>query len=297
MKSPHITTALLLALIYPSVISAQEATCAPVQGNMNVQLSGASVDFRFDPPVAGNPTTGSTGDCPVWTFPPGWSGRVHVGGGSGAPAGGTLYEGNVAGSGGSGAMDVSFVEGFSVPMLCTDNGNGFVSGCGIDLFSQGTCPTGGSAGGVCTNPQGPGGTRDSSVNWCEACSPPDPFFAPCAAAAFTFPTDDDANDGISSLDISCTIGPSGQRTGREGNTATTGHPEAGRCDVCAGSTKRSLEDVFFGRGLNPPTARGGSKPLNPRSPSMLPRVHRRTTVDILGKRLHRHALVAHDKLR
>ncbi|KAL8718068.1 MAG: hypothetical protein Q9225_004762 [Loekoesia sp. 1 TL-2023] len=259
--------------------------CAAVQGNMNVQISGANVDFRFEPPVPGNPTTGKTGNCGVWTFPPGWSGRVHVGGGNGAPSGGTLYEGNVDPSGGHGAMDVSFVEGFSVPMICTDNGNGFVSGCGIDLFAQGSCPTGGAKGGVCKNPQGPGGTRDSKDKACEACSPPDPFFGPCAAAAIVFPTDDDANDGISSLDISCTIGVSSQRTGREGDTATGGHPEAGRCSVC-GSSKRSLEDILFGRGLEPPVVA--------RSPSMLPRVHRKSKVDILGRRAHRHGIVAHE---
>ena len=257
--------------------------CAAVQGNMNVQLSGDNVAFRFDPPVAGNPTTGNTGNCGVWTFPPGWSGRVHVGGGSGAPFGSTLYEGNVNPAGGSGAMDVSFVEGFSVPMLCTDNGNGFVSGCGIDLFTVGTCPTGGSEGGVCTNPQGPGGSRDSKNNACEACSPPDPFFGPCSAAGFTFPTDDDANDGVSSLDISCHIGVSSQRTGREGDTATTGHPEAGRCSVCT-SSKRSLEDILFGREVEPAAMA--------RSPSMLPRVHKK--LDIFGRRSHRHGMLAHD---
>ncbi|KAL9016100.1 MAG: hypothetical protein Q9185_006536 [Variospora sp. 1 TL-2023] len=204
---------------------------------MNVRVSGANVDFRFNPPVAGNPTTGTISSCPVWTFPPGWSGRVHVGGGPGAPFGSTLYEGIVRPSDGTGVMDVSFVEGFSVPMVCTDNGNGFVAGCGIDLFQEdedNPCPTGGRPGGVCANPQGPGGHRDSAVRWCEACSPPDPFFAPCAAAAIVFPTDDDGTDGISSLDITCVVGETEQRTGREGDTALTGYPQPGRCEGGAG---------------------------------------------------------------
>ncbi|KAL8903999.1 MAG: hypothetical protein Q9171_007205 [Xanthocarpia ochracea] len=261
-----------------------------VQGNMNVQISGDAVAYRFQPPVPGNPTTGTIGDCAVWSFPPGWSGRVHVGGGAGAPDGGTLYEGSVNITGGVGAMDVSYVEGYSVPMLCTDKRDGFVSGCGIDLFSVGTCPTGGSPGGVCKNPQGPGGDRDSAFRWCEACSPPDPFFAPCAAAAYTFPTDDDAVAGMSGLDITCVVGASSQLTGREGSTAETGHPQAGRCEVCPGSvtTKRSLEDVIFGRGVEPPVAR---------SPSMLPRVHKKSTVDILGKRSHRHGIAHGSKVQ
>ncbi|KAL9598909.1 MAG: hypothetical protein Q9219_004174 [cf. Caloplaca sp. 3 TL-2023] len=260
--------------------------CAAVQGNMNVEVSGANVAFRIDPPVDGTPTTGNTGDCGVWSFPPGWQGRVHVGGGSGAPDGGTLYEANVDSAGGHGAMDVSFVEGFSVPMMCTDSSNGYKSGCGIDLFTKGTCPTGGSAGGVCKNPQGPGGDRDSANRACEACSPPDPFFGPCAAAAFTFPTDDDANDGISGLEIKCTIGPSDETTGREGDTALTGHAEAGRCSVCSGSTKRDLEKVLF--------SRKAESPVIARSPSMLPRVHKKLTIDGLGRRSHRHGIIAHD---
>ncbi|KAL8868807.1 MAG: hypothetical protein Q9198_008060, partial [Flavoplaca austrocitrina] len=240
------------------------------------------------PPVPGNPTEGTIGDCDVWSFPVGWNGRVHVGGGPGAPNGGTLYEGNVM-SNSLGAMDVSYVEGFSVPMMCTDEKTGFKSGCGIDLFSVGTCPTGGSAGGVCKNPQGPGGDRDSADNWCEACSPPDPFFAPCAAAAYTFPTDDAAVQGQSGLEITCVVGASSDTTGREGDTAETGNPQAGRCKVCSGSTatKRSLENVIFGRGVQPPSAR---------TPSMLPRAHRRSAIDILEKRSHLHGLVHGSKV-
>ncbi|KAL8776625.1 MAG: hypothetical protein Q9213_008198 [Squamulea squamosa] len=261
-----------------------------VPGNMNVQISGDSVAYRFDPPVAGNPTTGTIGDCDVWSFPPGWIGRVHVGGGSGAPDGGTLYEGNVAAGGGKGAMDVSYVEGYSVPMICTDNTNRFVSGCGIELFDLHTCPTGGTAGGVCRNPQGPGGTRDSKFNWCEACSPPDAFFAPCAAAAYTFPTDDDAVDGESGLDITCVVGASGNTPKRAGSTAATGNPQAGYCDVCPGSVtaRRSLEDVVFGREVQPQVAR---------SPSMLPRAHKKSLGDILGKRSHHHGIAHGSKVR
>ncbi|KAL8799587.1 MAG: hypothetical protein Q9223_007586 [Gallowayella weberi] len=246
-----------------------------VQGNMNVKISGASVSYRLEPPVPGNPTTGTIGDCDTWSFPVGWNGRVHIGGGSGAPDGGTLFEGNNI-DGSTGAMDVSFVEGFSVPMLCTDTSNNFVSGCGLDLFSLASCPTGGSAGGVCKNPQGPGGTRDSKDKPCEACSPPDPFFAPCSAAAYTFPTDDAAVDGKGGLDISCVVGPGGGTPARAGSTAQTGNPQSGRCEVCPGSVKRSLEDVLFGRGVVPMA----------RSPSMLPRVHRKS----VGLGAHRHGI-------
>ncbi|KAL8683675.1 MAG: hypothetical protein Q9224_006665 [Gallowayella concinna] len=258
-----------------------------VQGNMNVKISGDSVSYRLEPPVPGNPTTGNIGDCDTWSFPVGWNGRVHIGGGSGAPNGGTLFEGNTI-SATTGAMDVSFVEGFSVPMLCTDNSNNFVSGCGLDLFSLGSCPTGGSAGGVCKNPQGPGGTRDSKDNACEACSPPDPFFAPCSAAAYTFPTDDAAVDGQGGLDISCVVGAGGGTPSRAGSTSQTGNPQAGRCEVCAGSVKRSLEDVLFGRGVEPPMAR---------SPSMLPRVHKKSVGDVLGKRAHHHGIAHGSNVR
>lgn len=256
-------------------------SCAAVSGNMNVQLSGDSVDFRFEPPAAGNPTSGNTGDCNVWTLPPGWNGRIHVGPDAGSPVSSTLYEANMQ-QDGTAAMDVSFVEAYSVPMVCTDNGNGYISGCGIDLFSLGTpCPTGGGSGGVCKNPQGPGGTRDSSVKRCWACSPPDPFFGPCSAAAYTFPTDDAATDGIASHDISCVIGPSSLRTGREGDTATTGYPQPGRCEVCAAGTKRSLENMLYGREEVSPVVR---------APSMLPKVHRKSVIDAHRRRSHRHGI-------
>ncbi|KAL8797961.1 MAG: hypothetical protein Q9182_007076 [Xanthomendoza sp. 2 TL-2023] len=253
-----------------------------VPGNMNVKISGASVSYRLQPPVPGNPTTGTIGDCDTWSFPVGWNGRVHIGGGSGAPDGGTLFEGNNI-DGTIGAMDVSFVEGFSVPMLCTDTTNNFVSGCGLDLFSLSSCPTGGSAGGVCKNPQGPGGTRDSKDRACEACSPPDAFFAPCSAAAYTFPTDDAAVDGRGGLEISCVVGAGGGTPSRAGSTSQTGNPQSGRCEVCPGSVKRSLEDVLFGRDVEP-------QPMA-RSPSMLPRVRRKSVgLDVLGKRAHRHGI-------
>ena len=262
-------------------------TCgSPVDGNMNVQISGDNVDFRFEPAVDGNPESGMTGDCSLFTFPPGWSGRVHFGGGSGAPAGGTLFEGNVASGGGGGAMDVSYVEGYSVSLMCTDNTNKYMSGCSIDLWSTGTpCPTGGSEGGVCKNPQGPGGSRDSAVNTCEECSPPDPFFGPCAGSAYTFPFDDGAVDGQSGLDISCIIGSGGGTTGREGSTATTGNPQASRgCpSICPSGSKRSLEDVMFGQSRSP----------RANSPSLLPRAHKRSSVGILGRRSHRHG-ITHD---
>ncbi|KAL8741647.1 MAG: hypothetical protein Q9190_005764 [Brigantiaea leucoxantha] len=277
--------------------------CQAVQGNMNVQVSGDNVDFRFEPTVAGMPESGMTNDCAVWSFPPGWGGRVHVGGGSGAPAGGTLFEGNTNGA--SGAMDVSYVEGYSVSMMCTDNGNGFKSGCTIDLWKQGnTCPTGGSEGGICKNPQGPGGTRDSAVRTCEECSPPDPFFGPCAAAAYTFPFDDAAVDGQSSLDISCVIGAgNGEKTNREGDTATTGNPQAGRgCpNICSGSSKRDLEDVLFGK----QQAREEAEPVSRREVKPSPhrtfikrdaaksRPTRQTLDNLIGKRSHRHSGVAH----
>lgn len=230
---------------FPEPTGGQGGNCQAVQGNMNVQVSGDNVDFRFVPPVNGMPTSGMTNDCGVWSFPPGWSGRVHVGGGQGAPDGGTLFEGQTQNN--TAAMDVSYVEGYSVSMMCTDNETGFKSGCTINLWEQGTCPTGGSEGGVCKNPQGPGGTRDSAVRFCEACSPPDPFFAPCAAAAYTFPFDDAAVEGQSSLDLSCVIGNGEDKTDREGDTAETGNPQADRgCAApCSGSSKRALEEVLF----------------------------------------------------
>ncbi|PSR83429.1 hypothetical protein BD289DRAFT_483353 [Coniella lustricola] len=86
-------------------------------------------------------------------------------------------------------IDVSYVNGFTVPITCTCNsGNTFLSGCNKDLWALATCDQDGetkiAAAGACQNP-----TNEASGSATSA----SPFFAPCAGKAYTFPNDNDAN--------------------------------------------------------------------------------------------------------
>jgi hypothetical protein len=93
-------------------------------------------------------------------------------------------------------IDVSYVDGYSVPITCSSQGTA-VTGCNIDLFKEATCEDE-VDGPVCLNlarftPDGP----------------PTNFFATCAGAAYTFPNDNAANKGnLGSNLISCCIGTS-----------------------------------------------------------------------------------------
>ena len=132
----------------------------------------------------------------------------------------TLFEGSASGAGQDGYLDVSFVQGYTYPMVCT--GQGGSSGCSTDLYavSGAKCPDGHGGGtkmgDVCNNPQGPAGARNpgppppggnspTQQPWCQACSAPDAFFAPCAGGAYTYPYDDIAM--ASGTEIVCCVGP------------------------------------------------------------------------------------------
>lgn len=231
---------------------------------MEIEWSGDSVSYSWS--GGSGTTTGCT------SLGSSFEGQVAVGG-----SGGTIFEGNP-----SGYFDVSFILGWSVPMVCSSGSQ--KSGCSIDLSSKHSCPD--QQGSICKNPTGPGGAHDpgsyngcaSCTPWCYACSAPDPFFQPCAGSAYTFPYDDTASVGPASGAIQCCIGTSCGSTGREGSTAG-GHAEPTRnppCDLCSGGSKRSVEeelDEVFKRAEDMPAM----------SPSLMPRRHKRLS--------HRHAMV------
>ena len=207
-------------------------------------------------------------------------GQVAVGG-----EGGTIFEGNYNGNNPQ-FFDVSFITGYSVPMLCT--GSGGASGCSIDLASQGnSCPQ--PNGNTCTNPVGENGNKQpgtyagsmAAEPWCYACSAPDPYFQPCAGAGYTYPYDDGATR-TSTTTITCCIGTSCGSTGREGNTKT-GNPQTSRdppCDLCpSGGSKRGLDEVF----------ESFEKQQRSVSPSLLPRKHKRHSHSHRHAAVHEHA--------
>ncbi len=195
---------------------------------MEIEWTGDKVSFSWS--GGSGTTTGCT------SLGSNFEGQVAVGG-----SGGTIFEGNP-----SGYFDVSYILGYSVPMVCS--ANGAKTGCSKDLLGNG-----GKAGTVHKNPTGPGGAHDpGSYNgcatckpWCYACAAADPFFAPCSGSAYTYPYDDGATVGPASGPITCCIGTSCGTTGREGSTAS-GHPELTRnpqCGLCAGGSKRSVDEL------------------------------------------------------
>lgn len=89
-------------------------------------------------------------------------------------------------------------NGFSVPITCTcDEDNKFLSGCNKDLWTMSTCPQNNGMG-SCKNPlRVPLGKQE-----------PTPFFKPCEAKAYTYPSDDMAMSEGTCQDgrVTCCVG-------------------------------------------------------------------------------------------
>ena len=255
----------------PSQVSSAAPVSSSSPATTNSTCSGAGMTISWtgdEVPYSWSGGSGTTTGCT--TLGSSFAGQVEVGG-----SGGTIFEGNY--NGGEMYFDVSFITGFSVPMVCSSSAG--MSGCSIDLFSQGTeCPQ--KSGSVCTNPVGINGNKQpgsyggdmGASPWCYACSAPDPFFQPCAGAGYTFPYDDTATQSASGT-ISCCIGTSCGSTGREGSTKD-GHAETTRssepCQLCSSGGSK--------RGFDATNERNGPA----LSPSLQPRMHKRS--------LHKHGL-------
>ncbi|KAG8159658.1 hypothetical protein KVR01_010295 [Diaporthe batatas] len=122
----------------------------------------------------------------------------------------SLLEGSLMEWGGLGYrvdIDVSYVNGFSVPITCSCNKDKAVlSGCSLDLWELGT-PCSGSSGaangqGACANPLRPDDSDGLAATG---------FFAPCEGAAFTWPRDDANSEGMcgGGDGVTCCIGTAG----------------------------------------------------------------------------------------
>ncbi|KAL9125856.1 MAG: hypothetical protein Q9217_005001 [Psora testacea] len=225
--------------------------CGAGGGGIQVQWTGDVVSYSWPK------GSGQTQGCLDLT---GFEGQVAIGG-----TGGTILEVNP-----SNYFDISYILGYSVPVVCS--GNGALTGCNIDLFGNG-----GAEGQVKKNPTGPGGARDpgdyqgcaTCTPWCYACSAADPFFAPCAGSAYVYPYDDGATVGPATA-LTCCVGTSCPTTGREGDTKG-GNPQMTRdppCGVCAGESKRSVDQLEHVMAK----WERDSKPL---SPSLVPKRHKR----------------------
>lgn len=146
------------------------------------------------PSPVGNPGYGALTSSTKVLFPSGWAGRITIG--KNYDAQGSKIEASLSPPNYVPDVDISYVDGYSVPITCSCSGVA-VAGCNIQLFNYGhTCPNQGP-GPVCYNPEQ--GVPDG---------PATPFFQPCAGAAYTYPKDDLANSygKCNSGVINCCVG-------------------------------------------------------------------------------------------
>lgn len=137
------------------------------------------------------------GSKTMGVYPTGWAGRIAIGPDPdlGVINRGSLIEASFIG--GHVSYDVSYVQGYSVPIVCSCK-NVFNTGCNIPLFRQKEkCPEMGP-GNTCYNPfrnSGQGrGTRAQA------------FFEPCRGGAMAYPKDYDSIVSCTENQISCCVG-------------------------------------------------------------------------------------------
>lgn len=193
---------------YNSSVTATHASTATTSymtiAVTNVYGTALSMSLAADanPPTPLNnpqPTLLPNSASTRYIYPTGWAGRISVG--ETTNVGNSLIEGSYTNEP---YIDVSYVDGYSVPITCSCNGIP-VTGCNVDLFNQPgiTCDDE-VEGNICLNT-----IRDSSP-----AGPPAPFFAACAGAAYTFPDDDKAVQRCPGS-ISCCIGTSCKAPSRQ----------------------------------------------------------------------------------
>ncbi|KAL2040721.1 hypothetical protein N7G274_006700 [Stereocaulon virgatum] len=226
-----------------------------IQNNWPTPLSISYLDNAGSPGPIGNPQEAPLGTSTTVVYPTGWAGRIYVG--KTINAADSKIEGSTTGAN---DIDVSYVDGYSVPITCSAKGKA-VTGCNIDLWSvSGACADSVGEKDVCLNPMQ--GVADG---------PSIPWFLPCQGAAYTFPNDNIANNGDTGTpEITCCIG-----------TADQGCKDAperqGKSKNVASKKKRSLAQVLGGRA--------------PNAPSLLPHAHSHLKRHAHKARAHGHRLV------
>ncbi|CAD6572536.1 MAG: hypothetical protein ASARMPRED_005437 [Alectoria sarmentosa] len=147
------------------------------------------------PTPVGNPGSGVLTSSTQVLFPSDWAGRITIG--KTYDPQGSKIEASYSSPNYVPDVDVSYVDGFSIPISCSCSGVA-VTGCNIPLFNDGkTCGNTGP-GPICYNPE-----QDVPNG------PASPFFEPCAGAAYTYPNDNAANSygQCSTGVIDCCVGP------------------------------------------------------------------------------------------
>ncbi|MCJ1395619.1 hypothetical protein MMC18_008505 [Xylographa bjoerkii] len=195
--------------------------------------SNAAADGTYYPPPIGNPTPAvlAQGAATAIVYPTGWAGRITVG--KMNTAQGSKIEGSTTGAN---DVDVSYVDGYTVPITCSSAGVA-VTGCNIELFHQSVACDGTliDDGTTCQNP------KQGQPN-----GPASSFFAACAGAAYTYPNDNDANNGHVDTVVTCCIGTSCPAPVRQGALSQ-------QRDIASSSVK-SVEEKVLDTGVVPRVA-------------------------------------------
>jgi len=189
-----------------------DAVTIYIQNNFGKNVDYGHTNNAGSPNPVGNPTSGTIANGEMYSFTIGqdWGGNIaFTESGKGAfTYGNTLLEGSWANQVDYGGykvdMDVSFVDGFSVPLTCTYAATQTkLGGCSTNLWNQNgiSCPQ--ISGGACVNAAGP---LKTTLNLDQV----DPFFHACGTSgAYVYWKDDSqGNPGNGKYEgtISCTIG-------------------------------------------------------------------------------------------
>lgn len=141
------------------------------------------------PSAIGKPKPAALGNSNKVLFPSGWSGLMDI-----ARIMDKSSSKIEASYSKSVHVDVSYVDGYTVPITCSC-GEKVIAGCNVELFNAiGACPD-----------EGPGPTYYKPSAFLDD-GPAHPFFAPCKAASYTYPKDDQATRGCAKSLIECCVG-------------------------------------------------------------------------------------------
>lgn len=247
-----------------ATLAASQITAAPVIDVAGAGVMTIAITNKWDTPLSisylnnadspsaiGAPQEAPLGTTTTVVYPTGWAGRIYIG--KTINSADSKIEGSTTGAN---DIDISYVDGFSVPITCSV-GKTPIVGCNIDLWA---------VNGACANQAG--GERNVCLNSMQgvANGPADPWFLPCQGAAYTFPNDNVANNGDTGTpNISCCIG-----TAEQGCAAPA---RQGHGNNQASKAKRSIsEDLVAG------------------APSLLPRAHSHLKRHLAKAKQHRRAV-------
>ncbi|MCJ1242440.1 hypothetical protein MMC14_010448 [Varicellaria rhodocarpa] len=211
-----VTVAISNGTAFP-ITSASGAWSTPIITNILDEYLTISITNLYGTPLSLSFGSNAGGPLPVgnpssdmllnasptqYTFPTGWAGRIGVG--TNLNSNSSKIESSFVGPP---DIDVSYVDGYSVPITCSSEGIA-ASGCNIELFQQPGIKCEDQVDGpICINPIRAQNLSDG---------PAPEFFAACAGAAYTYPNDNDANvSNLGSNLISCCIGTSCEAPSRQ----------------------------------------------------------------------------------